>query len=90
VGCGADAAPYFRIFNPISQGKKFDPKGDYVRRYLPEIARLGNGVIHEPWEATEIELRATGVELGKTYPLAIAEHGTARVRALRALEEIKK
>ncbi|RMH23940.1 MAG: deoxyribodipyrimidine photo-lyase [Planctomycetota bacterium] len=89
AGCGADAAPYFRIFNPISQGEKFDPKGDYVRRWVPELAGLDAHVIHKPWEATPMELAAAGVTLGETYPKRIVDHAEARDRALKAFDTIK-
>ena len=65
AGCGADAAPYFRVFNPILQGEKFDPDGAYVRRWVPELARLPAGLIHQPWSATPLELASAGVALGK-------------------------
>jgi deoxyribodipyrimidine photo-lyase len=89
AGCGADAAPYFRIFNPILQGQKFDPKGDYVRRYVPELARLDTKYIHAPWQASPTLLNEAGVVLGKTYPKPIVEHGFARKRALAALAAMK-
>ncbi|AIO66140.1 cryptochrome/photolyase family protein [Burkholderia oklahomensis] len=85
AGCGADAAPYFRIFNPIAQGKKFDPDGAYVRRWVPELAGLpANAAIHEPWAAPAARLAAAGVRLGDTYPLPIVAHDAARKRALDA------
>jgi len=90
AGCGADAAPYFRIFNPISQGEKFDPQGDYVRRWVPELARLQAPSIHKPWEAAPIELSAAGVVLGETYPFPIVEHGAAREKALAAFERLRR
>ena len=90
AGSGADAAPYFRIFNPISQGRKFDPDGAYVRTWVPELARLPNDLIHAPFEASPLELAAAGVVLGKTYPHPLVEHGAARDRALAAFETIKK
>jgi len=82
AGSGADAAPYFRIFNPILQGQKFDPNGDYVRRWVPELARLPANVIHKPWTARPGQLEAAGVRLGKTYPHPIVDHDKARHRAL--------
>ena len=82
AGTGADAAPYFRIFNPILQGEKFDPDGAYVRRWIPEIACLPDKVIHKPWTAKAAQLTAAGVELGKTYPHPIVDHDKARRRAL--------
>ena len=88
-GCGADAAPYFRVFNPIMQGEKFDPQGTYVRRWVPEIAKLSDKTIHQPWSATGDELRRAGVELGKTYPLPLVDHGEARNLALAAFSQLK-
>jgi deoxyribodipyrimidine photo-lyase len=90
AGCGADAAPYFRIFNPVLQGEKFDPEGAYVRRYVPELARLPARFIHRPWEAPALALREAGVILGHTYPHRIVEHDRARDAALKAYERIKK
>ncbi|MEQ8585404.1 MAG: deoxyribodipyrimidine photo-lyase [Thalassobaculaceae bacterium] len=90
AGCGADAAPYFRVFNPVLQGEKFDGDGDYVRRWIPEIAELPDSVIHKPWEAKSDVLKKAGVALGKTYPHPIVDHAGARKRALEALETIKK
>ncbi|MEM7192965.1 MAG: deoxyribodipyrimidine photo-lyase, partial [Pseudomonadota bacterium] len=89
AGCGTDAAPYFRIFNPILQGRKFDPDGAYVRTWVPELAGLTPDDIHAPWDAPPAILAAAGVVLGKTYPHPIVDHGAARARALRALEAIK-
>ena len=89
AGCGADAAPYFRVFNPVSQGEKFDPEGIYVRRYCPELAKLSNAFIHKPWEASDIERRAAGITLGEDYPAPIVDHGEARKRALALFETIK-
>lgn len=88
-GCGADAAPYFRVFNPITQGEKFDPAGEYVRRWVPELAGLSHQTIHQPWSATSDELRRAGIELGKTYPLPLVDHGEARNLALAAFSELK-
>lgn len=88
-GCGADAAPYFRIFNPITQGEKFDPEGEYVRKWVPELAHLPNQWIHKPWLAPKDVLRMAGLELGKTYPLPIVDHGKAREKALEAFAQIK-
>jgi deoxyribodipyrimidine photo-lyase len=85
AGCGADAAPYFRIFNPMLQGAKFDPNGDYVRRYVPELSRLPNDILHTPWEASPGALAKAGVLLGETYPQPIVAHDEARARALAAL-----
>ncbi len=84
AGSGADAAPYFRVFNPILQGEKFDPDGAYVSKWVPELARLPAKLIHQPWEATPMELAAAGVTLGETYPEPIVDHKAARARALAA------
>lgn len=90
AGCGADAAPYFRIFNPVSQGTKFDPDGRYVRRWVPELARLPNDWLHEPWAAPPEVLKASGVSLGSDYPRPVVDHGEARKNALAALASIKR
>ena len=89
AGCGADAAPYFRVFNPISQGKKFDPQGAYVRTWIPELAQLPNPLIHEPWEASPIELLSAGITLGEHYPHPVVNHAQARIKALEAYAAIK-
>ena len=89
AGCGADAAPFFRIFNPVTQGEKFDPKGNYVRHWIPEIARLPDKWLHQPWNAPAEVLRSTGVDLGKTYPEPIIQHSIAREVALEAFQKIK-
>jgi deoxyribodipyrimidine photo-lyase len=90
AGCGADAAPFFRIFNPVTQGEKFDPQGDYVRRWVPELARLRARWIHKPWAAPPHVLREAGVMLGRTYPEPIVDHAAARHRALAAWGKIRK
>ena len=89
AGCGADAAPFFRIFNPVTQGTKFDPDGSYVRRWVPELAALPNEWIHRPWEAPADILHVAGVALGKHYPYPIVEHSAARIEALAALRDVK-
>lgn len=89
AGSGADAAPYFRIFNPVTQGEKFDADGDYVRRWVPELKDLPNKFLHKPWEASPLELQAAGVTLGKTYPKPIVDHAAARQRALDAFGKTK-
>ena len=89
AGCGADAAPYFRIFAPVLQGRKFDPDGDYVRRWVPELARLPGEHLHAPWEAPAEMLAAAGVKLGETYPRPIVDHATARAEALAALKQLR-
>ncbi|MFD1744335.1 cryptochrome/photolyase family protein [Rhizobium helianthi] len=88
AGSGADAAPFFRVFNPILQGEKFDPDGDYVRRFVPEIANLPTKYIHKPFEAPREVLARAGVTLGKTYPNPIVNHAQARDRALSAYAEV--
>jgi deoxyribodipyrimidine photo-lyase len=87
-GCGADAAPYFRIFNPVLQSRKFDPQAVYIRRWVPELSRMGDEAIHAPWEAEPLELRAAGVELGRTYPHPIVDHAASRARALAAFGSV--
>ncbi len=89
TGCGADAAPYFRIFNPMVQGEKFDPEGIYVRRFVPELAVLDNKWIHRPFDAPDQVLSQCGIKLGKTYPRPIVDHSEARALALEAYDEIK-
>ncbi|MDR3527200.1 MAG: deoxyribodipyrimidine photo-lyase, partial [Rhizomicrobium sp.] len=86
AGCGADAAPYFRIFNPILQGQKFDPNGDYIRRYVPELAEIDTKFIHTPWLASKAMLAEAGAT---AYPKPIVDHGFARKRALSALAVCK-
>ncbi|MAK11652.1 MAG: deoxyribodipyrimidine photo-lyase [Rhizobiales bacterium TMED83] len=82
AGCGADAAPYFRIFNPIIQGRKFDPDGTYTKTYAPELANLTGKVIFAPWEASSDTLSDAGISLDVDYPAPIVKHETARARAL--------
>lgn len=89
AGSGADAAPYFRIFNPVTQGIKFDPRGDYVRRWVPELAHLSDEWIHRPWDAPTLILEGAGVRLNKTYPAPIIDHGFARGRALTTLAALR-
>ncbi len=88
AGCGADAAPYFRIFNPVTQGKKFDGEGEYVRRFIPALKKLSAKYIHNPWEAPEKGLKEAKVTLGKDYPLPIVELKESRERALNAFSEL--
>ncbi|WP_246102811.1 cryptochrome/photolyase family protein [Rhizobium straminoryzae] len=88
AGSGADAAPFFRIFNPILQGEKFDPAGDYIRRFVPEIAGLPNRYLHKPFEAPLAVLKEAGVTLGTTYPKPVVDHGLARDRALSAYAHV--
>ncbi|MGD9889010.1 MAG: deoxyribodipyrimidine photo-lyase [Halothiobacillaceae bacterium] len=89
AGCGADAAPYFRVFNPTLQGEKFDPNGDYIRRWLPEIASLPHRWIHRPWEAPALVLQGTGIKLGVHYPKPIVDLANSRQRALTFFSQLK-
>lgn len=89
AGCGTDAAPYFRVFNPTLQGEKFDGGGDYVRRWVPELERIPDKFIHQPWEAGSLVLGEAGVTLGETYPAPVVDHKPARARALEAYGAIK-
>lgn len=82
AGCGADAAPYFRIFNPVTQGEKFDKSGDYTRKYVPELQNLPDKYLFKPWEAPEYVLKSAGVELGFNYPKPIIDLQSSRNRAL--------
>jgi deoxyribodipyrimidine photo-lyase len=90
AGCGADAAPYFRIFNPVLQGEKFDPKGEYVRAYVPELAALPDKYIHAPWKAPARMLKQAGITLGETYPHPIVDLNEGRNRAMAALSTVRK
>ncbi|MCO5063500.1 MAG: DNA photolyase family protein [Rhizobiaceae bacterium] len=89
AGSGADAAPYFRIFNPVLQGEKFDPKGEYVRTYVPELSELPDHLVHQPWEAPAALLEKAGIVLGKNYPAPIVDHAAARAQALAAYQHVK-
>lgn len=89
AGCGADAAPYFRVFNPVSQGEKFDPRGDYVRRWCPELAKLPDAWLHQPWQAPAEILARAGIVLGRDYPEPIVNHAIAREVALEAFATLK-
>ncbi|MCG6861140.1 MAG: FAD-binding domain-containing protein, partial [Chromatiaceae bacterium] len=88
AGCGADAAPYFRIFNPVTQGQKFDPDGDYVRRFVPEISGLPDRFLHSPWQASEAVLTEAGIALGSDYPHPMVDLEASRERALEAFSSI--
>ena len=88
AGCGADAAPYFRVFNPVLQGEKFDPRGDYVRKWCPELAKLPDAWLHRPWEAPADILARAGMELGRAYPEPIVSHAIAREVALEAFRTL--
>ncbi|ASP32518.1 deoxyribodipyrimidine photo-lyase [Labrenzia sp. VG12] len=89
TGSGADAAPYFRIFNPITQGEKFDPHASYIRRWVPELAGLDTAHIFAPFEAPKEALAAAGVKLGETYPHPVVNHAAARQAALEGYEAVK-
>jgi deoxyribodipyrimidine photo-lyase len=90
AGSGADAAPYFRIFNPVAQGQKFDPEGDYVKKWCPELSEMPKRYIHAPWEAPDMILMTANVSLGDNYPNPIVDHRMAREAALSAYGAIKK
>jgi deoxyribodipyrimidine photo-lyase len=90
AGCGADAAPYFRIFNPVTQGQKFDPDGGYVRQFIPEIALLPNKYLFSPWEAPEHIMEEAGLERGITYPEPVVDLKTSRNAALDAFQSLKQ
>ena len=89
AGCGADAAPYFRVFNPVTQSQKFDPQGQYLRRWLPELAQLGDAHLHAPWLAPEALLCAAGVELGGNYPRPLVALQESRAAALAAYQRMR-
>ncbi len=86
---GCDAQPYFRIFNPITQSEKFDPKGKFIRRYLPQLAQLSDKAIHAPWAADPIDLQIAGVQLGKNYPRPVVDHAEARQETLARYAVVK-
>ncbi|VWX57450.1 Deoxyribodipyrimidine photo-lyase [Burkholderiales bacterium 8X] len=87
---GCDAQPYFRIFNPVTQSQRFDPDGKFIRRYLPELAKLPDAAIHAPWLAKPVELEAAGVVLGKTYPKPIVDHAEAREKTLQRYAVVRQ
>ena len=89
AGCGADAAPYFRIFNPITQGEKFDARGNYARKWIPPLEKLPQKWIYRPWEAPKSLLEEHEVKLGSNYPAPCVDHSEARARALEALASLK-
>ncbi|MFS0689578.1 FAD-binding domain-containing protein [Sporosarcina sp. 179-K 8C2 HS] len=89
TGCGIDCAPYFRVFNPFLQSEKFDPDGEYIRKWVPELSSLQAPYIHRPWEAPITVLEEAGIQIGETYPSPIVDHATARKRALQAYQEVK-
>lgn len=88
AGCGADAAPYFRIFNPVTQGQKFDQTGEYVRRYVPELTKIPNKFLHNPWDAPDNVMSYAGVQLGEDYPKPIVNLKASRERALDAFKQL--
>lgn len=90
AGCGADAAPFFRIFNPVSQGERCDPNGVYVRQWVPELAKLPDRWIHKPWQAPQAVLQEAGVTLGKSYPAPMVDHDEARKKALELLRKMRR
>ncbi len=89
AGSGADASPYFRIFNPVTQGETHDPKGSYVRQWVPELAGLSDKDIHQPWKASEKALREAGIRIGETYPAPLVDLAFGRQRALDAFATIR-
>jgi deoxyribodipyrimidine photo-lyase len=89
-GCGADAAPYFRVFNPVLQGEKFDPEGKYVHEWVPELAKLGKKFIHQPWEASDDVMKAAGISYGESYPKPLVDVREGRDRALKAFKNLRK
>ena len=84
AGCGVDAAPWFRVFNPVTQSRRFDPAGSYLRTWLPELRRLSNRHVHAPWQAPEAVLSRAGIRLGRTYPYPMVDLDSGRQRALEA------
>ena len=90
AGCGADAAPYFRIFNPILQGEKFDKQGEYVKKWVPELSKVPSKFIHKPWEMEKKYQEAINTIIGVNYPMPIVIHEKARTDALSAFQSIKK
>jgi deoxyribodipyrimidine photo-lyase len=90
AGCGADAAPYYRIFNPVLQAERFDPERRYLRRWAPELARLADRWIHRPWAASAKELAGAGVRLGVDYPTPLVDLDASRKAALAAYERLKR
>ncbi len=84
AGCGADAAPYFRVFNPVRQGERFDPQGAYVRRWLPELAALPDRYLQAPWSAPAAVQREAGVVVGRDYPSPVVDLAASREAALAA------
>ncbi|MCA9976858.1 MAG: FAD-binding domain-containing protein, partial [Anaerolineales bacterium] len=90
AGTGTDAAPYFRIFNPVSQSQKFDPHGDYIRRWVPELRQVPGEFIHEPWLMSTLAQKKSGCVIGQDYPRPIVDHKMARQRTLEAYKLAKE
>ncbi|GJM42707.1 MAG: hypothetical protein DHS20C20_29890 [Ardenticatenaceae bacterium] len=90
AGTGTDAAPYFRIFNPTTQAKKFDPSGAYIRRWLPELAKVPNDFIHEPWKMPPLAQSAANCQIGADYPAPIVDHSEARQWTLAAYKKARE
>ena len=90
AGCGADAAPYFRIFNPVTQGEKFDPDGQYIKEFIPELKDLPIKYLFSPWEAPKEILDNANITLGKDYPEPIIDLKSSREKALDAFKSLKK
>jgi deoxyribodipyrimidine photo-lyase len=86
---GCDAQPYFRIFNPVTQSEKFDAQGHFIRRYLPQLAKLPDAAIHAPWRARPVDLAAAGVALDRDYPSPIVDHDAARAATLKRFAAVK-
>ena len=86
---GCDAQPYFRIFNPVTQSQKFDAQGKFIRRYLPQLARLSDKAIHAPWMASPAELERAGLRLGVDYPMPIVDHAVARETTLKRFAAVR-
>lgn len=89
LGSGADSSPYFRVFDPVLQSEKFDPEGNYIRRFVPELAQLNNQLIHKPWKASELELELANIKLGVDYPFPITDHEKAKQTAHKIYASIK-
>ena len=90
AGTGADAAPYFRIFNPVKQGQDFDADGEYTKKYLPQLSLIPQKYLFNPWEAPKEILYNANIKLGYNYPYPIVDHKESRERAIFAFRQIKK
>ena len=89
AGTGTDAQPYFRVFNPILQSQRFDPKGDYIRQWVPELARVSEEYIHEPWNMPPMLQLTTNCVVGKTYPARIVDHAVQKDKAIAMFKAAK-